>query len=129
MDTYKSFLRVWINPMSRRIGRPIEPARPGERATLTLRVTADIKSRLEAEAVKTGRSLSQEAETRLEKTFDAEAMKALGSEQIEKANARIEEATAYLEGAIARMAEVDSWRLDLERREADLRKREAEIKK
>jgi hypothetical protein len=73
MDAYKGFLRVWINPMSRRIGRPIEPARPGERATLTLRVTADIKSRLEAEATKNARSLSQEAELRLEMSFDREA--------------------------------------------------------
>jgi hypothetical protein len=38
-----------------------------------LRVTADIKARLEAEATKNARSLSQEAELRLEMSFDREA--------------------------------------------------------
>jgi uncharacterized protein (DUF1778 family) len=107
----------------------IKRRQPQKLVPLSFRVTAETRHKLEVAAALNGRSLTAEAEARLEKTFDAEAMKALGSEQLEKANARIEEATAYLEGAIARMAEVDTWRLDLERREADLRKREAETKK
>jgi hypothetical protein len=60
--------------MRRRPGRPIEPARPGERVTLTIRVSPDIKGKLEAEANKAARSLSQEAERRIENSFNAEDM-------------------------------------------------------
>jgi hypothetical protein len=38
--------------------------------TLGLRVTADMKRKLEKDAVKAGRSLSQEAEMRLELSYD-----------------------------------------------------------
>jgi hypothetical protein len=58
-----------IQPI-RRIGRPTVPAKSGEKATLTLRVTADIKTRLETAAVQSGRSLSAEAEQRLERSFE-----------------------------------------------------------
>jgi hypothetical protein len=58
-----------IQPI-RRIGRPTVPAKAGEKATLTLRVTADIKTRLETAAVQSGRSLSAEAEQRLERSFE-----------------------------------------------------------
>jgi hypothetical protein len=40
--------------------------------TLGLRVTADLKRKLEKDAVKSGRSLSQEAEIRLEQSYDRE---------------------------------------------------------
>jgi hypothetical protein len=51
-----------------------KPGRPqifGERHPLGLRVTKETKERLDAAAKASGRSLSQEAETRLEHTFDA----------------------------------------------------------
>jgi len=54
----------------RRVGRPTRPPRPGERVTLGLRVSADMKRKLEKDAVKNGRSLSQEAEFRLERSYD-----------------------------------------------------------
>jgi len=38
--------------------------------TLGLRVSADMKRKLEKDAVKNGRSLSQEAEFRLERSYD-----------------------------------------------------------
>jgi hypothetical protein len=45
---------------------------PGERVPLGLRVTPDLKKSLDAAAGRSGRSQSQEAEFRLEQSFDAE---------------------------------------------------------
>jgi hypothetical protein len=55
-----------------RIGRPFAPVKDGERVTLGLRVSANTKRQLEDEANKTGRSLSQEAELRVQQSFDSE---------------------------------------------------------
>jgi len=52
----------------RKPGRPVEF---GERLPLGLRVTKETKARLDKAADASGRSLSQEAETRLENTFNA----------------------------------------------------------
>ena len=60
--------------MPRRVGRPIKEPDPGERAALSLRVRPLIKKRLEDEAELNGRSLSQEAEFRLEHTFDRQTL-------------------------------------------------------
>ena len=54
---------------TKRMGRPTKAARPGERVSLGLRVTADIKSKLDNAATRSDRSQSQEAEFRLERTF------------------------------------------------------------
>src|SRR3569833_3893582 len=56
----------------KRRGRPIKPAVEGERIPLSLRVTAELKRDLERAAA--GRSLSQEAESRLEASFDDEEL-------------------------------------------------------
>jgi TraY domain len=53
----------------KRVGRPVVEAAPGVRAGLSLRVTAELKTQLEGAAESNGRSLSQEAEFRLERTF------------------------------------------------------------
>jgi TraY domain len=53
----------------KRVGRPVVEAAPGVRAGLSLRVTAELKTELEEAAESNGRSLSQEAEFRLERTF------------------------------------------------------------
>src|SRR6478735_1716299 len=53
----------------KRIGRPVVEAAPGVRAGLSLRVTSELKTELEEAAESNGRSLSQEAEFRLERTF------------------------------------------------------------
>jgi hypothetical protein len=53
----------------KRVGRPVVEAEPGERAGLSLRVTPEVKKRLELAAEKHGRSLSQEAEFRLERSL------------------------------------------------------------
>jgi TraY domain len=55
---------------NRKGGRPRRRAPvPGERVSLGLRVTPEMKARLDAEARRSGRSQSQEAELRLEQSF------------------------------------------------------------
>jgi hypothetical protein len=59
---------------TKRIGRPTKPPKPGERVTLGLRVTPEVKEKLQLAAVGKGRSLSQEAEFRLERSFETESL-------------------------------------------------------
>jgi len=54
---------------TKRRGRRAHVAKPGERMALGLRVTPDTKNKLDLSAQKTGRTQSQEAEARLERTF------------------------------------------------------------
>ena len=54
---------------SKRTGRPPKAAVPGKRMSLGLKVTPSIKERLDRAALETGRTQSQEAEARLERTF------------------------------------------------------------
>jgi hypothetical protein len=58
-----------VKPAKKRIGRPTKPPKPGERVPLGLRVTPEMKKRLEQAAIKNGRSLSQEVELRLERSL------------------------------------------------------------
>ena len=53
----------------KRIGRPTKPPVEGARVSLGFRVTAEVKRKLEAAAIKKGRSISQEAEIRLEQSL------------------------------------------------------------
>jgi hypothetical protein len=55
-------------------GRPTKAPTPGERVSLGLRVTADMKGRLDRAAAENGRSQSQEAEYRLERSFSDERL-------------------------------------------------------
>jgi hypothetical protein len=50
------------------------PAKPGERAGLSLRVSAQTKQKLEEAAEKSGRSISAEAELLIELALDRQAM-------------------------------------------------------
>lgn len=59
-------------PSKRGRGRPRKPAKPGIRNMIGFRVPAELKIRLEKAAEESGRSISQEAEIRLEKTFDSD---------------------------------------------------------
>ena len=58
----------------RKIGRPGRKPNEGERVGLSLRVTPETKRTLDAAAEKAGRSLSQEAEYRLERSFQNEQL-------------------------------------------------------
>jgi TraY domain len=53
----------------KRAGRPTTTGKVGEKATLGIRASADLKKRLDEAAKLNGRSLSQEAELRLEQSF------------------------------------------------------------
>jgi hypothetical protein len=55
-------------------GPPKREPKPGERVALSLRMSPDLKRRLDAAAETNGRSQSQEAEFRLERSFDREAL-------------------------------------------------------
>jgi DNA end-binding protein Ku len=57
---------------SKSVGRPRQQPEPGERVQLSFRVTPELKRRLDGAADKSGRSQSQEAEFRLERSFDHE---------------------------------------------------------
>jgi predicted transcriptional regulator len=48
--------------------------KPGERVPLSLRVTAELKQKLDAAAEKSGRSQAQETELRLERSFEREEL-------------------------------------------------------
>ena len=58
--------------MRKRMGRPMKPPTEGERVALGLRVTAEMKRKIEAAALESGRSISAEAELRLEQSFERE---------------------------------------------------------
>lgn len=55
-------------------GRPSVKASPGERSTVSLRLTAEAKDKLEAAAWSKGRPFSHEAEYRLERSFEKESL-------------------------------------------------------
>jgi hypothetical protein len=54
---------------NKKTGRPWKAPRPGERASLGLKVTAETKSLLESAAAASGRTQSQEAELRIDLSF------------------------------------------------------------
>jgi len=60
--------------MKKRTGRPAKAAPPQARASLGLKVTSELKERLETAAAQSGRTQSQEAERRLEQSFHNESL-------------------------------------------------------
>lgn len=94
----------------RRIGRPTKPPAPNERVPVALRVTPEIKIRLDTAASQGGRSLSQEAEIRLERSFERED---LLSEALTLAYGRkaagVLMAIAYVMDAAPRLTERNTW--------------------
>ncbi len=63
-----------IEPKKKK-GRPrTRELRPGDRVPLSLRVTPETKAKLDKTAADSGRSQSQEAEMRLEQSFEGERM-------------------------------------------------------
>lgn len=66
----------------KRIGRPFKPAKPRTRVSLGLKVTAEMKDRIEAAAKRSGRTQSQEAEAWLERALQYDAMLATLRKQL-----------------------------------------------
>lgn len=76
----------------KRMGRPTRAPKPGERrVSLGLRVTADIKRKLDEAAVASGRSQSQEAELRIERSFEHDDLKRVMREALLEAVANPED--------------------------------------
>jgi hypothetical protein len=87
----------------KRIGRPMKAPVSGKRVSLGLKVTADIKRRLDAAARASGRTQSQEAEHRIELSYRYE--RALGDhEQAKKMLTEMEQDNA--ENVLSRLG----WR-------------------
>ena len=63
-----------MTDQTKRAGRPTKQAEPGTRVSLGLKVTPEMKRRLDEAAKQSGRTQSQEAEMRLELSFDREIM-------------------------------------------------------
>lgn len=63
-----------MTEQERRMGRPVKAVPAGQRASLGLKVTSEIKQRLDAAARANGRTQSQEAEVRLEQSFRDEKL-------------------------------------------------------
>ena len=57
----------------KRLGRPPKAPTPGKRVSLGLKVTSEIKQRLDEEARKSGRTQSQQAELMIDRAFAEEA--------------------------------------------------------
>lgn len=58
----------------KRTGRPTKQPEPATRVSLGLKVTADLKMKIEAAALASGRTQSQEVELRVEKSFHNQAL-------------------------------------------------------
>jgi hypothetical protein len=56
------------------MGRPFKAPEPGKRISLGLKVTPEIKEKVDRTALKNGRTQSQEAELRLELSFDRQSL-------------------------------------------------------
>ena len=56
----------------KKMGRPVKPAKLGERYTLGVRVSGGLKQQLERSANEFGHSMSAECELRLLQSFDRE---------------------------------------------------------
>lgn len=64
-----------MTKVRKRGGRPrLAPIRDGEKVTFSVRVTPDLRAKLDAAAARGGRSLTQEAEHRLELSFFVESL-------------------------------------------------------
>jgi len=77
---------------AKRIGRPLKAPQRGKKVALGLKVTADIKRRLDSAARASGRTQSQEAEHRIELSYQYE--RALG--EVEQAKKRLMESLAEI---------------------------------
>jgi hypothetical protein len=109
-ERMKAQLEELHHRLQERKGRPPKPPVPGERISLGLKVTAAIKSRLDQAARESGRTQSQEAEIRLERSFERED---LLSEALTLAYGRkvagILLAVAYVMDAASRLTERNTW--------------------
>ncbi len=83
-----------MNPAKkRRMGRPIKPPRAGEHVGLSFRITPTLKRHLVKAAEANGRTQSQEAELRLERSFQEESLERVIKDNLDKVVANINKNT------------------------------------
>jgi predicted transcriptional regulator len=93
------------NARAKRLGRPPKAPTPGKRVALGLKVTSEIKQRLDEEARKNGRTQSQQAELMIERSFaQEEAFGAAGMRQL-----AILMASAFWSAGRLRAAGKEQW--------------------
>jgi hypothetical protein len=85
----------------KRIGRPMKPVEEGRRYPLGLRVTAQIKRRIDEMARNSGRTQSQEAEDLLEKALQAERLLAAAGTSLPEVKQAHAEADFRARGYVA----------------------------
>jgi hypothetical protein len=106
-------------------GRPKREPDPGERVKLGLRVTAEVKRKLDAAADANGRSQSQEAEFRLEQSFERDRL----SGGISQLQATLDTIARFLElESDVRRAESKKRALESEKRALESEKRALEAR-
>ena len=93
-------------------GKPKRDPRPGERVHAGLRVTPELKGRIERAAQKSGRSLSQEMEFRIERSLSLDA--AFGSGEMH--DMALKMATAFAIAGESRAVEkgISHWLDDVD---------------
>ena len=96
-----------------KIGRPVKPAIEGERQMLSFRVTADTKRKLEDEANKSGRSISQETELRVQRSFDSETFAKYAADYSEMFAEQKKKQEEDKEEILREVAEIKKRLLDL----------------
>jgi len=90
--------------MTRARGRPPLPEGHARRATIALRATAELRTRLGEAALASGRSLSQEAELRLENSFRDDEILAI----LARIEARLDGHLALPEETAAAIQDLDA---------------------
>ena len=101
-------------PEKTRMGRPLKEPPAGTQVTLSLLVPAELKLKLQDKAVSSNRSLSQEAERRLQRSF---SIKALQEDAIALA---VEETSAQFSKQLTK--ELDERHTELEKFAAELQR-------
>ena len=63
-----------MDELKKRVGRPTKSAKHGSKVSLGLKVTGHVKKLLDDAAKNSGRTQSQEAELRLERSFERQGL-------------------------------------------------------
>ena len=118
--------------MPKRLGRPTKAPKPGTRVPLSFRVTAGVRQQLEETAIANGRSLSQEAELRLEESFkwgDLAGMIKEDRARLDRLMAKDAELEELIERKSIAVHTLAAKKREIEKREREVEKREREIEK
>src|SRR4051812_35854254 len=95
---------------AKRVGRPMKAPARGKRVSLGLKVTAEVKRRIDTAARNSGRTQSQEAEALIERALTYDTMfEAMRTNMADIAKGNIEAAFRRLEYTKHRTLHGDVW--------------------